>query len=85
MPIAEQDVCCGSAGIYNLVEPGAAAEMGERKARNIIDTGARIVASANPGCTLQIKSHARRLGKPLRVVHPVQLLDLAIRRERKIP
>jgi glycolate oxidase iron-sulfur subunit len=80
VPIAEQDVCCGSAGIYNLVEPGPAAELGERKARNIVATGATIVASANPGCTLQIESHSRRLGKPLRVVHPVQLLDMAIRR-----
>jgi glycolate oxidase iron-sulfur subunit len=85
VPIAEQEVCCGSAGIYNLVEPGPAGELGERKARNIIATGARIVASANPGCTLQIESHTRRLGKPLRVVHPVQLVDLAIRRGRKNP
>jgi glycolate oxidase iron-sulfur subunit len=85
VPIAEQEVCCGSAGIYNLVEPGPAAELGERKARNILATGARVVASANPGCTLQIESHARRLGKPLRVVHPVQLVDVAIRRAQKIP
>jgi glycolate oxidase iron-sulfur subunit len=82
VPIAEQEVCCGSAGIYNLVEPGPAYELGERKARNIIATGADIVASANPGCTLQIEAHSRRLGKPLRVVHPVQLLDMAIRGQR---
>jgi glycolate oxidase iron-sulfur subunit len=80
VPVAEQEVCCGSAGIYNLVEPDAAAELGERKARNVIATGASIVASANPGCTLQIETYARRLGKPVRVVHPVQLLDIAIRR-----
>jgi glycolate oxidase iron-sulfur subunit len=80
VPIAEQEVCCGSAGIYNLVEPGPAAELGERKARNVIATGASIVASANPGCTLQIESHTQRLGKPVRVLHPVQLLDMAIRR-----
>jgi len=82
IPISEQDVCCGSAGIYNLVEPAPAYELGERKARNIIATGADIVASANPGCTLQIQAHTRRLGKPLRVVHPVQLLDMAIRGRR---
>jgi glycolate oxidase iron-sulfur subunit len=79
VPIADQDVCCGSAGIYNLVEPGPAYELGERKARSIIATGADIVASANPGCTLQIQAHSRRLGKPLRVIHPVQLLDAAMR------
>ena len=78
VPISEPEICCGSAGIYNMVEPGPAAELGERKARNIIDTGADIVASANPGCTLQIQSHSRRLGKPLRVVHPVQLVDMSI-------
>jgi glycolate oxidase iron-sulfur subunit len=79
VPITEQDICCGSAGIYNLVEPGAASELGERKARNIIATGATIVASANPGCTLQIEAHTRRLGKPVRVLHPVQLVEAAIR------
>jgi glycolate oxidase iron-sulfur subunit len=78
IPIAEQEVCCGSAGIYNLIEPGPAAELGERKARNVIATGTDIVASANPGCTLQIEAHARRLGKPVRVLHPVQLLERAI-------
>lgn len=80
VPIEEQEVCCGSAGIYNLVEPVPAAELGERKARNVIATGATIVASANPGCTLQIESHSRRLGHPVRVLHPVQLLDIALRK-----
>jgi glycolate oxidase iron-sulfur subunit len=80
VPIPESEICCGSAGIYNLVEPEPAAELGERKARHIIGTGARLVATANPGCTLQIRAAAQRLGHPLRVVHPVQILDLAIRR-----
>jgi glycolate oxidase iron-sulfur subunit len=78
LPIVEQEVCCGSAGIYNLVEPGPAASLGERKARNVIATGADVVASANPGCTIQIEAHTRRLGKPVRVMHPVQLLERAI-------
>ena len=78
IPIAEQEICCGSAGIYNMIEPGPASELGERKARNLIATGADVVASANPGCTLQIEAHTRRLGKPLRVLHPVQLLEIAI-------
>jgi glycolate oxidase iron-sulfur subunit len=81
VPISEGDICCGSAGIYNLVEPEPAAELGDRKARQIIATGARIVASANPGCTLQIKAACERLGHPLQVVHPVQILDAAIRPE----
>lgn len=81
--INEGDICCGSAGIYNLVEPEPAAELGERKAKNIIATGAQLVASANPGCTLQIRAASERLGHPLRVVHPVQILDAAIRRERR--
>jgi glycolate oxidase iron-sulfur subunit len=78
VPISEQDVCCGSAGIYNLIEPGPAFTLGERKARNVVATGADIVASANPGCTIQIEAHTRHLGKPVRVMHPVQLLEMAI-------
>ncbi len=78
IPIEEAELCCGSAGIYNLVEPEAAAQLGERKARNILGTGVRLVASANPGCALQIQASARKLGKPIRVVHPIELLDLSI-------
>jgi glycolate oxidase iron-sulfur subunit len=77
-PITEADICCGSAGIYNLVEPKPAAELGERKAQNILDTGADLVATANPGCTLQIEAAAKRLGRPLKVVHPVELLDRSL-------
>ena len=71
---AEWEICCGSAGIYNLVQPEPAAELGERKARNLIDTGAEVIAAANPGCALQIIGHARRLGHELEVVHPMELL-----------
>jgi glycolate oxidase iron-sulfur subunit len=79
VPIKEGDVCCGSAGIYNLVEPQPAAELGERKVLNILDANADIVASANPGCTLQIQSTARRMGKSVRVLHPVEILDRVMR------
>ncbi len=79
VPIAESDICCGSAGIYNLIEPEPAAELGERKTRNILATGATIVASANPGCTLQIAATSERLGQPLRILHPVQILDQSLR------
>src|SRR5881397_510754 len=83
VPIAEADICCGSAGIYNLVQPEPASELGERKVRNIYATGANIIASANPGCTLQITATARRLGKPLRVMHPVEILDISLHGRKK--
>ena len=71
---AEWEICCGSAGIYNLLKPEPAAELGERKARNLLDTGAEAVAAANPGCVLQIQAHTRRLGRELPVYHPMELL-----------
>jgi glycolate oxidase iron-sulfur subunit len=75
---AEWELCCGSAGIYNLVKPGPAAELGERKARNLLDTGAEAIAAANPGCALQITTHTARLGRELPVLHPMELLDRSI-------
>jgi glycolate oxidase iron-sulfur subunit len=70
----EWELCCGSAGVYNLVKPDAAAELGERKARNLLDTGAEAVVAANPGCALQITAHTERLGRPMPVLHPMELL-----------
>jgi glycolate oxidase iron-sulfur subunit len=75
---AEWELCCGSAGIYNLVKPEPAAELGERKARNLLDTGAEAVAAANPGCALQITAHTERLGRALPVLHPMELLARSI-------
>jgi glycolate oxidase iron-sulfur subunit len=72
--IAEAELCCGSAGIYNLVQPEAADELGRRKAANIAMTGASAVATGNPGCLLQLR---RYLDLPL--LHPVELLDASIR------
>jgi glycolate oxidase iron-sulfur subunit len=74
----EWELCCGSAGVYNLLEPRPAAELGERKARNLLDTGAEAVAAANPGCALQITARSERLGRPLRVLHPMELLRMSI-------
>ena len=74
----EWEICCGSAGIYNIVNPEPAAELGTRKARNLLATGVGTVAAANPGCALQIAAHAERLGGELRVVHPIELLDESI-------
>ncbi len=77
--IAESDLCCGSAGVYNLLEPEPAAELGERKARHVLDSGAEVLVTANPGCILQIRAALERLGRPLPVVHPVEVVDASIR------
>src|SRR3954452_573039 len=78
----EWEICCGSAGIYNLVQPEAAGELGRRKARNLLDTGAEIVAAANPGCAIQIAAHTERLGHKLPVLHPMELLQRSIEGSR---
>jgi glycolate oxidase iron-sulfur subunit len=77
--VAEQELCCGSAGIYNLVQPDAARELGDRKARNVLATEPDVYASANPGCLLQVSAALRRAGRPLAVLHPVELLDASLR------
>ncbi len=79
VPLAEPEICCGSAGIYNLVQPEPARQLGDRKAGHIAAAKADVVASANPGCTLQIRAAAARRGESWRVVHPIELLDEAIR------
>jgi len=76
--IPDAAICCGSAGIYNLVEPAAAQELGERKVQNVLSTGADAVVTSNPGCLLQIRSGLERAGKPLPVMHLVELLDASI-------
>jgi glycolate oxidase iron-sulfur subunit len=75
----EWEICCGSAGIYNLLQPEAGRELGRRKAQNLLDTGAEAIASANPGCTLQINAYLREKGRPLPIHHPVELVDRSIR------
>jgi glycolate oxidase iron-sulfur subunit len=76
---AEADICCGSAGIYNLVQPTPAAQLGARKARNIAALSPDMIATANPGCTLQIAAAARGLGYNWPIFHPIQLVDASIR------
>jgi glycolate oxidase iron-sulfur subunit len=76
---AEQDICCGSAGIYNLVQPEAARELGDRKAANVLATGAGAYASANPGCLVQVSQALRRAHRPLPAFHPIELVDASIR------
>jgi glycolate oxidase iron-sulfur subunit len=72
------EICCGSAGIYNLTQPDAAAQLGRQKAEWLLATGADAIAAANPGCTLQIQAHLRELGRPLPVYHPLELLHRSI-------
>jgi glycolate dehydrogenase iron-sulfur subunit len=76
---AEQDVCCGSAGIYNVLQPVAARDLGERKAGHVLATGAQALASANPGCLVQISQALRRARRPLPVLHPIELVDASLR------
>ncbi len=70
----EAGVCCGSAGIYNLVQPEEAAELGRIKANDLSNTGADLAVSANIGCSLQIRRHMESAPRPIPVLHPVQLL-----------
>src|SRR3954471_3704633 len=77
--IAEADICCGSAGVYNLVQPDAARDLGDRKARHVLATGAEALVTANPGCLLQIQAAAVRPGRGIALAHPVQVLDASTR------
>jgi glycolate oxidase iron-sulfur subunit len=74
----ESEVCCGSAGIYNLVQPEAAGDLGMRKARHIAALEPDLVATGNPGCTIQIAAAAVQAGFRWPIVHPIELLDASI-------
>ena len=73
----EAGVCCGSAGIYNLVQPEEAAALGRLKVDDLTGTGADLAASANIGCTLQLRRHLADAPRPIPVLHPIELLDRA--------
>jgi glycolate oxidase iron-sulfur subunit len=79
--IGESAICCGSAGVYNLLEPEAATALGDRKAANILATGAQAIVTGNPGCLLQIRAALERAGRPLPVLHTIELIDASIRGE----
>jgi glycolate oxidase iron-sulfur subunit len=76
---AEQAICCGSAGIYNLTQPDAARELGDRKAVHVLATEPDAYASANPGCLVQVSAALRRAGRALPAFHPIELVDASIR------
>ncbi|MGI8802042.1 MAG: (Fe-S)-binding protein [Solirubrobacteraceae bacterium] len=73
----EWELCCGSAGVYNLLEPEPAAELGRRKAANLEAVRPDVIAAANPGCAIQV---ARYLEHPVRILHPIELLARSINR-----
>jgi glycolate oxidase iron-sulfur subunit len=73
------ELCCGSAGIYNVLQPQAADRLGRRKAENLLGTGAEVIAAGNPGCALQISAHLEALGHAVPIRHPIELLDASIR------
>jgi glycolate oxidase iron-sulfur subunit len=79
--LPESELCCGAAGTYNLTEPEMAGRLGQRKLNNIRSTGARLVITSNAGCLLQIAREARMRGEKLKIMHPMEVLDLAYRRE----
>ena len=75
--MAESDLCCGSAGSYNLLEPAMADQLARRKADNIEATGVDYVVLGNPGCEFQIAAELRRRGSSIRVIHLADFLALA--------
>ncbi len=77
--LKESDFCCGSAGIYNLLYPELAQQFLDRKIERIKETGAEVVVSGNPGCSLQLEKGLKERGLDIRVVHPVELLDWSYR------
>jgi len=81
LEIPEAPICCGSAGIYNLVQPQAASQLGERKAMLIADLPADVVVTGNPGCILQLQASLAKIDHPLPVLHTIQLLDASLRNQ----
>jgi glycolate oxidase iron-sulfur subunit len=72
-------LCCGSSGVYNMLQPEIADELGQRKVENLLDTEAQLIASPNPGCSLQIQKHLQLRGQAVPIMHPIELLDCSIR------
>jgi glycolate oxidase iron-sulfur subunit len=79
LEIADGQLCCGSAGIYNLLQPVPAAELGDRKAVNVEATGAPLLVTANPGCLMQVAAALERKGASIATAHTVEVLDASIR------
>lgn len=82
IPLPESNMCCGSAGSYNLFHHDLASRLGKRKLENILRTGAEVVLASNAGCLLQIEREVRRARAPVAVLHPMELLDACYRGEK---
>lgn len=80
LPLEKADECCGGAGIYGITHPELGGEIGEDKVRAVLETGAQVVATGNPGCMMQIGAGLRMAGSNMEVMHPVELLDESYRR-----
>ena len=74
----DASLCCGSAGIYNMLQPEVANELGMQKTANLLNTGADVIASPNPGCSLQIQKYLINSGSKVKILHPIELLDYSI-------
>jgi glycolate oxidase iron-sulfur subunit len=77
--IASAEICCGSAGVWNVLNPEPARELGDRKARDVLATGADLLVTANPGCLMQVAAAVHRAGGVIGMAHTVQVLDASIR------
>ena len=77
--IADPEICCGSAGIYNVLNPEPARELGDRKAAAVLATGAEALVTANPGCLMQVATSLERMGGSMAMAHTVEVLDASIR------
>ncbi len=77
--IADPEICCGSAGIYNVLNPDPARELGDRKAAAVLATGAQVLVTANPGCLMQVASSIEHSGGSIAMAHTVEVLDASIR------
>ena len=77
--IADAEICCGSAGVWNILNPQPAQELGDRKARDVLATGAELLVTANPGCLMQVAASLRRIGGTIGLAHTALVLDASIR------
>ena len=77
--IADAAICCGSAGVYNVLNPEPARELGDRKAAGVLETGADVLVTANPGCLMQVAASIKRNGGSIGMAHTVEVLDASIR------
>lgn len=82
LEIPEGEICCGSAGTYNFEQPEIARALGQRKAQNILRTGAQAVAAGNIGCLVQIRTHIQSSATPIPIYHTMEVLDMAYRGTR---